>query len=212
MASSSISHLLENNKKWSEACCSKDSDYFSKWATSQSPEYFYIGCADSRVSPDMAMDLPPGSIFVHRNLGGLVNHKDLNAMSCLEYALVLGVKHVIVSGHYNCGACKGGLLWGPTDGPPLTAATVADVKAVKEMNAAQLEGLPQDQAWDKLVELNTMNGVKNACTSMPVGNAWKEGKKVAVHGVVYNPADGKLKEICEPITGPEGLKSLTDTY
>ena len=51
----------------------------------------------------MAMDLPPGSIFVHRNLGGLVNHKDLNAMSCLEYALVLGVKHVIVSGHYNCG-------------------------------------------------------------------------------------------------------------
>ena len=47
------------------------------------------------------------------------------------------------------GACKGGLLWGPTDGPPLTAAAVADVKAVKEMNAAQLEGLPQDQAWDK---------------------------------------------------------------
>ena len=55
------------------------------------------------LQPDMAMDLPPGSIFVHRNLGGLVNHKDLNAMSCLEYALVLGVKHVIVSGHYNCG-------------------------------------------------------------------------------------------------------------
>ena len=51
------------------------------------------------------MNLPPGSIFVHRNLGGLVNHKDLNVMSCLEYALVLGVKHVIVCGHYNCGAC-----------------------------------------------------------------------------------------------------------
>ena len=45
----------------------------------------------------------------------------------------------------------------------------------------------------RLVELNTLNGVKNACTSMPVGNAWKEGKPLAVHGVVYNPADGKLK-------------------
>lgn len=54
--------------------------------------------------PDLAMDLPPGSIFVHRNLGGLVNHKDLNVMSCLEYALHLGVKHVIICGHYNCGA------------------------------------------------------------------------------------------------------------
>ena len=41
---------------------------------------------------------------MHRNLGGLVNHKDLNVMSCLEYALHLGVKHVIVCGHYNCGA------------------------------------------------------------------------------------------------------------
>ena len=45
----------------------------------------------------------------------------------------------------------------------------------------------------RLVELNTLNGVRNACTSMPVGNAWKAGKPVAVHGVVYNPADGKLK-------------------
>ena len=47
------------------------------------------------------------------------------------------------------GACKGGLLWGPTDGPPLTASVVADVKEVKEKYAAQLEGLPTDKAWDK---------------------------------------------------------------
>ncbi len=45
--------------------------------------------------------------------------------------------------------CKGGLLWGPSDGPPLTALAVADVKEVKEKNAAKLEGLPTDQAWDK---------------------------------------------------------------
>ena len=37
-------------REWSEACQSKDSSYFSKWGTSQAPEYFYIGCADSRVS------------------------------------------------------------------------------------------------------------------------------------------------------------------
>lgn len=156
------------------------------------------------------MNLPPGSVFVHRNLGGLVNHKDLNVMSCLEYALHLGVKHVIVCGHYNCGACKGGLLWGPTDGPPLTALAVADVKEVKEKNAAKLEGLPTDQAWDKIVELNTLNGVKNACMSFPVQNAWKAGASLAVHGVVYNPADGKLKELVGPITGPHDLKSLSD--
>lgn len=45
----------------------------------------------------------------------------------------------------------------------------------------------------RIVELNTLNGVKNACMSFPIQNAWKEGKPLAVHGVVYNPADGKLK-------------------
>ena len=76
------------------------------------PIFIYHCHLDSScvLQPDMAMDLAPGSIFVHRNLGGLVNHKDLNAMSCLEYALVLGVKHVIVSGHYNCGAPAGSRL------------------------------------------------------------------------------------------------------
>lgn len=45
----------------------------------------------------------------------------------------------------------------------------------------------------RIVELNTLNGVKNACMSFPVQNAWKAGASLAVHGVVYNPADGKLK-------------------
>lgn len=45
----------------------------------------------------------------------------------------------------------------------------------------------------RIVELNTMNSVKNACMSFPVQNVWKAGIPLAVHGVVYNPADGKLK-------------------
>lgn len=45
----------------------------------------------------------------------------------------------------------------------------------------------------RIVELNTLNGVKNACMSFPIQNAWKEGKPLAVHGVVYNPTDGTLK-------------------
>ena len=48
-------------------------------------------------------------------------------------------------------------------------------------------------ALRRIVELNTLNSVKNACMSFPIQNAWKEGKQLAVHGVVYSPADGKLK-------------------
>lgn len=47
----------------------------------------------------------PGEVFVQRNVGNLVNVKDLNCMSCLEYTIDhLKIKHILVTGHYNCGA------------------------------------------------------------------------------------------------------------
>ncbi len=37
------------HRGWREAMVSKDPDHFSKLAETQSPEYLWIGCADSRV-------------------------------------------------------------------------------------------------------------------------------------------------------------------
>ena len=54
------------------------------------------------------LDLGPGEVFVQRNVGNLATHKDMNCMACVEYTVDhLKVKHIMVVGHYNCGAPPG---------------------------------------------------------------------------------------------------------
>lgn len=65
------------------------------------PLTFVHACAQ----PAAMFSMAPGEVFVQRNVGNLVSVKDLNCMSCLEYTIDhLKVKHILVTGHYNCGA------------------------------------------------------------------------------------------------------------
>ena len=78
----------------------------------QSPEVMVIGCCDSRVSPEVIFDAKPGELFVVRNIANLVPvyapDGGAHGMSAaLEFAVqVLGVKHVVVLGHAQCGGIR----------------------------------------------------------------------------------------------------------
>ncbi|HQD10609.1 MAG TPA: carbonic anhydrase, partial [Flavihumibacter sp.] len=103
----SYDQIFENNKKWIAEKQATDKQFFEKIARDQQPDYLYIGCSDSRVTAEEIMGLQPGEVFVHRNVANLVNSIDLNVMSVLNYGVrYLGVKHIIVCGHYNCGGVK----------------------------------------------------------------------------------------------------------
>ena len=109
----SIEDLLESNRRWASSCAASDPAFFTEMASGQTPRYLWIGCSDSRVPANQIMNLPPGAVFVQRNVGNLATHKDLNAMSCLEYPVsVLKVEHVVVCGHHGCGAVAGALALG----------------------------------------------------------------------------------------------------
>ena len=98
-----LGHLFEKNKAWARAIRAQDPDFFSNLSRQQSPSYLWIGCSDSRVPANQIVGLPPGELFVHRNIANLVVHTDLNCLSVMQFAVeILKVRHIIVCGHYGC--------------------------------------------------------------------------------------------------------------
>ena len=96
--------LFENNRAWAERIKVEDPQYFERLSRTQTPEYLWIGCADSRVPANEIVGLGPGELFVHRNIANLAPPLDANVQSVLQYAVeALKVKHIIVCGHYGCG-------------------------------------------------------------------------------------------------------------
>ena len=104
MSLKSYEKLLLQNKAWVEQKNNEDKDFFSRLVATQTPEFLWIGCSDSRVPANEITGTAPGEVFVHRNIANMVVHTDMNMLSVLDYAVnVLEVKHVIVCGHYGCG-------------------------------------------------------------------------------------------------------------
>src|SRR6188768_2261776 len=104
---SSLSHLFEKNRAWSERKRRDDPQFFARLTGQQQPRYLWIGCSDSRVPANQIVGLEPGEVFVHRNVANLVVHSDLNCLSVLQYAVeALQVQTIMVVGHYGCGGVQ----------------------------------------------------------------------------------------------------------
>jgi carbonic anhydrase len=107
MSTPMLDHLKANNRAWAARKVAADSGFFKRLVNQQAPEYLWIGCSDSRVPANEIVDLDPGELFVHRNVGNLAPPQDANYLSVLQFAVdVLKVKHIIVVGHYGCGGVK----------------------------------------------------------------------------------------------------------
>jgi carbonic anhydrase len=188
--------LLLSNKAWAQELVEENPLFFQRQAAGQRPEFLWIGCSDSRVSPEQMTQTPPGGMFLHRNIANLVNEGDLNLMSVLQFAvLVLKVRHVIVCGHYACGGIKAvleGGVTGPVDKWLDTAREVLD------NHRDEIEMQDSDEARvNRFVEVNVRDQLVKLAQTETVQQAFAEGQELWLHGWVYDIRDGHIKPMME---------------
>ena len=196
-----LQHLFDNNRAWADGIKAEDPEFFSRLCRQQAPEYLWIGCSDSRVPANEIVALPPGEVFVHRNIANVVVHTDLNCLSVIHFAVeVLQVKHIIVCGHYGCGGVKAAL---ENKDHGLIDNWLRHIKDVGRFNADRLRDLDPAQRIDALCELNVSEQVTNVCNTSIVKNAWQAGMDLSIHGWIYGIRDGILRELVADVSSRE---------
>jgi carbonic anhydrase len=187
-----IRELLNNNREWANRVEAESPNFFRKLKRQQRPKYLWIGCSDSRVPANQITGLLPGEVFVHRNISNQVINTDMNLICVLQYAIeVLRVKHIIVCGHYGCGGIDA-LMNNRATG--LLGHWLQNVKVL----------IPEDGrvTADRMCELNVIEQVRNLSNNTVVQKAWKQGKKLYIHGWIYSISNGLIKDLKVTRKGP----------
>jgi carbonic anhydrase len=190
----SYQRLLLNNKAWVEDKLNVRPDFFTRHSKSQTPEFLWIGCSDSRVPAEEITGVEPGDLFVHRNVANMVVHTDLNMLSVVQYAVeVLKVRHVIVCGHYGCGGVKAAMS---RQHFGLINKWLRHIKDVYRFHAAELDAiLDEDKRTERLIELNVSEQVNHLAELSFVQRAWKVNEGPMLHGWIYNIHNGLLNQV-----------------
>jgi len=202
----SLSHLFDNNRRWSERIRRANPDFFAELSRQQRPRYLWIGCADSRVPANEIVGLLPGELFVHRNIANVVVHSDLNCLSVMQFAVdVLQVEHIIVCGHYGCSGVAAALQ---NQRLGLADNWLRHVQDVHSKHDARVSGIPDlENRIDRLCELNVIEQVANVCQTTIVRDAWDRRQALAVHGWVYGLQNGLVHDLGTTVAGAAHCKA-----
>lgn len=108
-----MDHVINGVSKFQKEVFPAKKAEFEKLANGQSPEVLFITCSDSRIDPNLVTQTEPGELFICRNAGNIVpphSNQTGGMTASIEFAVAaLGVSHIVVCGHSDCGAMKGAI-------------------------------------------------------------------------------------------------------
>ena len=171
-------------------------DLFKKLATAQRPRAMFIACADSRIVPELITQSAPGDLFVTRNVGNVVPpYGEMNGgvSTAIEYAnLALGVQHIIVCGHSDCGAMRAVLNPRSLDKMPTVKAWLRHAEVAKTMVQENCACANEAEGMHVLTEENVIAQLQHLRTHPSVASRMANGQ-LFIHGWVYNIETSQIK-------------------
>jgi len=186
-----LPELFRKNREWAAGMTAADPHFFERLCEIQRPDYLWIGCSDSRVPANQIVGLTPGEQFVHRNIANLVDPRDPNVMAVIQFAIeTLGVRHIIVCGHYGCGGLKAAM---DGAGHGFVAEWLAPLRRFVEEHPTQ--------DWETLCEMNVKLQVDVLRRTDVVREAWASGRELYLHGWIYSLKDGLLRDLDVSVAG-----------
>jgi carbonic anhydrase len=144
---------------------------------------------------------------VHRNIANVVVHTDMNCLSVIQFAVeALGVEHIIVCGHYNCGGVKAAMdnvRFG------LINNWLRHIQDAIRTHAPLLGAIEDEEdRFARLCELNVLEQALNVCETTFVQDAWEKSQNLTVHGWIYEMREGVLRKLGIHLENNEQLEIL----
>jgi carbonic anhydrase len=185
--------LLEGNApfiKGETARARQKPEDIARLAEGQAPLAVILGCADSRVAPELIFDQGLGELFVVRVAGNIVTGAGASVKGSIEYAVAeLGVRLIVVLGHSQCGAVKAAIKH--IDANLALPGAIDELVGTIKPSVTAAKGKPGEQL-DNIIKANVVRGVKRLRGLDPIlAGAVKKGQ-LKVVGATYELRTGKV--------------------
>lgn len=170
-------------------------ELFERLALGHSPEALFITCSDARVETAMITQTDPGELFICRNAGNIVppHSTQTGGMTAsIEFAVgILGVRHIVICGHTECGAMKGALNRDAIGHLPHVREWLGYSRAAVEIVQALSEGKSDEEKMRHLIDRNVLLQLEHIKTHPSVAVALAQGT-LELHGWVYDVRSGDV--------------------
>ena len=194
-AEEALLQIVDGFKKFRDEVFPEQKQLFKKLASVQQPRAMFITCADARVVPELITQSSPGDLFITRNVGNVVPPYGQNnggVSTAIEYAiLALGVQHIVVCGHSDCGAMRAVIDPDVLESMPTVKAWLRQSEVARTVVAENC-GCLSEETLDVLIEENVIAQLEHLKTHPSVAARIASGH-LFIHGWVYDIETGAIK-------------------